>query len=85
MHTQLLQIRIHDHIPEVVDWNAYINMVHVRDDLVIELCERGIEATDGKFYSSFCIHNFKPFHETIINMLLCEHGPYWIEFKEPIF
>jgi hypothetical protein len=55
----------------------------VRDDLVIELCERGIEATDGKFYSSFCIHNFKPFHETIINMLLCEHGPYWLEFKEP--
>jgi hypothetical protein len=85
MQSQLLQIKIHDNITDVSDWNAYINISDVRDDLIIDLCQRGIKAHDGKFDSSFCIYGFKPFHETIITMLLSEYGPYWLELRGPTY
>ena len=85
MHTQLLKLAILEGLNDIDDWNAYIDIGVARDNLVIQLCERGIEATYGNFDASLHICNFRPFHETIINMLLVEHGAYYIELKEPTY
>jgi hypothetical protein len=82
MRNQLLKLAILEGLTDIDDWLAYVDIEVARDNLVIQLCERGIEATYGNFETSLHICNFRPFHETIINMLLSEHGAYYIELRE---